>query len=487
MEENRECLKTLAAKEPIKARGTFSDRPSKVSSIQTQSDVDTKLAKTIARKLKVPFVNPMRTKVEPAAVAMLEPEMAFRRQAVPIRLIDETLVVAMLEPDQPVAIKSIEILTGLKVQPAAAPKNALSAALKKYYGNGKNAVPEAKSLRLQPVKDAAPEAESLRLPPVKDAVPKTESLRLQPVKAASVNASPEDAKSSFNISVISNKGGVGKTHLSINLAYALAETGAKVLLIDADLGNADISNKLGIFPKYHLMDFLGKKKQLQDLIVPTDFRFDLIAGSYGEFKLANLYHAQKVKFINHFKKISKKYDFALFDLGAGVSRTVMDFALAADRTVIVTTPQDLISGYACAKAAFFRFKDIEERFMEKLKDYEPQWSFSPMVVANQVNDLRQGFKLHETFKKAVEKNINAMEDRFRVELEYLGFVPDDRRSMRTAERKKKPLLLDSPHVKASQSIQHMATRFCNRGTAYDPRMKFKNPLMRFAAILSQKK
>ncbi len=130
MEENKEGLKTLATTQPKKARGTFSDRPSKVSSIQAQSDADTKIAKTIARKLKVPFVNPMRTKVEPAAVAMLEPAMAFRRQAVPIRLINETLVVAMLAPDQPVAIKSIEILTGLKVQPAAAPKNALSAALK---------------------------------------------------------------------------------------------------------------------------------------------------------------------------------------------------------------------------------------------------------------------------------------------------------------------------------------------------------------------
>jgi flagellar biosynthesis protein FlhG len=457
MEENRTGLKPLAAMQPARATGTYSDRPSKVYAFHAQSDADTKIAKALARRLHVPFVDPMRTKVEPAAVAKLEPATAFRRQAVPIRLIDDTLVVAMLAPDQPVAIKSIEILTGLKVRPAAAPKNALTAALEKYYGNGRNVAP------------------------------KVEDLRPSPAKAVSKNVSQENKKPSFNLSIISNKGGVGKTHLSINLAYALAETGAKVLLLDADLGNADISNKLGIFPQYHLMDFLEKKKQLRELIVPTDFRFDLIAGSYGEFKLANLYHAQKVKFINHFKKISKDYEFALFDLGAGVSRTVLDFALAANRTVIVTTPQDLISGYACIKAVFFRFKEIEERFMEKLKDYEPQWTFSPMIVANQVSDLHQGFELHQTIKKTVDKKINAMEDRFSVELEYLGFVPDDRRSMRTAERKRKPLLLTSPHVKASQIIQHMSTRFCNPKTSYDPKMKFKNPLTRFAAILSQKK
>jgi flagellar biosynthesis protein FlhG len=457
MKEHSAGLKNPDAVQPMKARGMSPDSPSKVYPIHPQSDTEAKKAKTIARRLKIPFVNPMRTKVEPAAVAMLEPEMAFRRQAVPIRLMDDTLLVAMLAPEQPVAIKSIEILTGLKVQPAAAPKNAISAALEKYYGKGK------------------------------DAAFKTENLPAPLAKVIPENVSQEEKRPSYNLSIISNKGGVGKTHLSINLACALGGTGARVLLIDADLGNADISNKLGIFPQTNLMDFLEKKKQLQDLIVPTDFHFDLIAGSYGEFKLANLYHAQKVKFINHFKKISKNYDYALFDLGAGISRTVMDFALAADQTIIVTTPQDLISGYACVKAVFSRFKEIEERFMEKLTGYEPQWTFSPMVVANQVSDLHQGFELHETINKTVYENINALEEKFSVKLEYLGFVPDDRRSMRTAERKKRPLLLESPHVRASQIIRHMSTRFCNRETNYDPRVKFTHSFKRFAAILSHKK
>jgi len=226
---------------------------------------------------------------------------------------------------------------------------------------------------------------------------------------------------------------------------------------------------------------------MQDLIVTTKFGFDLIAGSYGEFKLANLYHAQKVKFINHFKKISKNYDFALFDLGAGISRTVMDFALAADQTVIVTTPQDLISGYACTKAGFSRFKEIEERFLEKLTNYEPQWTFSPMIIANQVSDLRQGLELFETVKRTADQNINSTEGRFRVKLEYLGAVPYDKSSMRLAEEKRKPLLLVSPRIKASQSMQHMSTRFCDQEKDYNPKMKRRNPLKRFAAILSQKK
>jgi flagellar biosynthesis protein FlhG len=286
--------------------------------------------------------------------------------------------------------------------------------------------------------------------------------------------------------VISNKGGVGKTHLSINTAYCLAKKGARVLLIDADLGNADVSNKLGIFPKSHLMDFLENRKKMDELLFRTKYGFDLIASSYGEFKLANLYYAQKVKFIKHFRKISQRYEFAIFDLGAGISRMVMDFALAADHTLIVTTPQDFISGYACTKAGFSRFKEIEERLAKKVSNYESQLTFTPMMVINQVSNLRQGFKLFNTLTKAANEKINSREGKFRIKVEYLGAIPYERSAVRAAEMKKKPLLLAAPRVKAAQSIQHMSTRFFDPDATYDPKVKFKKPLARFAAILSQK-
>ena len=421
-----------------------------------RSENDTKIAKKKAQRLKVPFVDPLRAAIEPSALSLLAPEMAIRRQALPIRVVDNFLLVAMMKPEEPVAIKSLELLTGFKVRPAVAPKNSLSTALKKYYGNG-----YGKKLA------------------VKDRQPKT-------TRKTIAKTTKGDTSEPCTISVISNKGGVGKTHLSINMAYSLAKKGARVLLIDADLGNADVSNKLGTFPKYHLMDFLENKKKMDELLSGTKYGFDLIASSYGEFKLANLYYAQKVKFINHFRKISQRYEFAIFDLGAGISRMVMDFALAADHTIIVTTPQDFISGYACTKAGFSRFKEIEERLEEKFPNYQPRWTFSPMLVINQASNLRQGFKLFDTLAKAANEKINSREGKFRIEPEYLGAIPYERAALRTAEMKKKPLLLAAPRVKAAQSIQHMSTRFFHPEATYDPRVKFKQPLARFAAILSQK-
>jgi flagellar biosynthesis protein FlhG len=421
-----------------------------------RSEIDTKIAKKKAQRLKVPFVDPLRAAIEPSALSVLEPEMAIRRQALPIRVVDNFLLVAMMTPEEPVAIKSLELLTGFKIRPAVAPINSLSIALKKYYENGYGREPGAK--------------------------------KRQPETTRKTNArTPKgDTSEPCIISVISNKGGVGKTHLSINTAYSLAKKGARVLLIDADLGNADVSNKLGIFPKSHLMDFLENRKKMDELLFRTKYGFDLIASSYGEFKLANLYYAQKVKFINHFRKISQRYEFAIFDLGAGISRMVMDFALAADHTIIVTTPQDFISGYACTKAGFSRFKEIEERLEEKFPNYQPRWTFSPMLVINQASNLRQGFKLFDTLKKAANEKINSREGKFRIEPEYLGAIPYERAALRTAEMKKRPLLLVAPRVKAAQSIQHMSTRFFHPEVTYDPRVKFKQPLARFAAILSQK-
>lgn len=430
---------------------SFPGSPARGYTLASRPDTETQQAKETAQKLNIPFVDPLSASIEPAALALLDRDVAERRQVVPIRLVNDILLVAMASPEEQIAVRSLELLTGHRIRAAAAPRSSIFAALHVAYS---------------------------KHPAV--GLPKGPRHRPSP-------ADLEEKKRAFNISVISNKGGVGKTHFSINVAYALASTGAKTLLIDADLGSADISNKLGIFPEHHLMDFLQKNQNMQDLVTRTEFGFDLICGTYGEFKLANLYYTQKVKFIKHFKRVAEDYDFAVLDLGAGIARTVLDFALGADQTVIVTTPQDLISGYACAKASFVRFKELEQKLEEKLPGYQPRLTFCPSLVLNQVADMAQGAKLYHTISRTADENININEGRFSLRPEYLGAIPYDKESLRNTEGKKKPLLANLPYIKASQCIKHMSKKFRDPDDPYNPKVTFKHSFRRFMAILSQKK
>jgi flagellar biosynthesis protein FlhG len=419
----------------------------------SKADSETQIAKATAKKLRIPFVDPLRARIEPGAVGLLDPQIAVRRQVLPIRRVGDTLLVAMASPEQSIAVRSLEILTGCRVRPAAAPKSSLASVLRHVYE--------------QPAKGAS----------------KVE----QEVLEAIQDKRAEDIKTcALSVSVISSKGGVGKTHLSINLAYTLAKSQGKVLLIDTDLGNADLSTKLGIFPDAHLLDFLAKDRQMKDLVVKTRFNFDLICGTYGNFELANLNHAQKMRFIRHFKVVSQMYDTAVFDLGAGIARTVMDFALGVDHTVIVTTPKDVISGYACAKAAFFRFKQIEERLEGKLPGYKAELTFSPMLVVNQVDNLKQGVKIYDNLQRIADKNINSGEARFRMRPQYLGSIPYDRETFRKAEGKRSPFVSAVPYAKASQCVRRMSTKFGSPDVSNDPKVKPRHPFKRFFAVLSQR-
>ena len=166
----------------------MSEQTSKVVSIPGRSENDTVIAKKKAQRLKVPFVDPLRADIEPSALSLLAPEMAVRRQALPIRVVDNYLLVAMMTPEEPVAIKSLELLTGFKVRPAVAPKNSLFIALKRYYGNRYAGEPG--------VKNRQPETTQ-----------KTIAKITQKTVAKTTKA---DRSGPCTISVISNKGGVGK-------------------------------------------------------------------------------------------------------------------------------------------------------------------------------------------------------------------------------------------------------------------------------------
>jgi len=393
--------------------------------------------RTLARKSGMPYIDISRETPDPRCLRLLKGTFAKSCNSLPVRFLGDGVLVAISDPDQKDLIEALSTHMGRKVYPALAEVEAIRKAIEISYPNH------------------GQEDEAC-------------------VK--------ENGRPSRIISIISNKGGVGKTHIAMNIAKTLGSSGRKVLLIDADLGNADISNKLALFPEYTLYDFMLGDVELESMVEHTPLGFDLIAGSSGEFKLANINYVQRSKFIRGFRKVSAGYDYAIFDLSAGISSTVLDFALASDEVIIITTPQDIIAGYACIKASFQHFKSIEEKLLDKVEFYKPRKVYTPWVVMNQIASLNQGIFLFNRICQTGDERINNLESLFCVKPEYLGGVLYDKEGIRAAEAQRKPITLVNSKSKASQCMAYLGKILTEPPELRTYNQELKSGLGRFAMI-----
>ncbi|GAB4257818.1 MinD/ParA family protein [Thermincola ferriacetica] len=162
---------------------------------------------------------------------------------------------------------------------------------------------------------------------------------LEPLKTKSSQKSKGTGKKTRIIAVTSGKGGVGKTNFTINFALSLMAYGQKVIVLDADLGLANIDVILGISPKYNLYHVLKGEKTIQEIIVPGPQGLQIIAGGSGIQELANLRRWQVEQFIAKLGELEGLADILIIDTAAGLSRNVMSFVLAADEVIVITTPE----------------------------------------------------------------------------------------------------------------------------------------------------
>ncbi len=153
------------------------------------------------------------------------------------------------------------------------------------------------------------------------------------------------------------KGGVGKSVIAANLAAALAATGRRTALVDADLGGANLHTLLGVpSPQRGLADFIARRAEtLDEVMVPTPVdHLWLLSGARALLEAANPHHSQKEKILRHL--VMMPADVVVIDLGAGSAFNVLDFFLVADRGVLVLVPEatSVENGYHFLKAAFYR-------------------------------------------------------------------------------------------------------------------------------------
>lgn len=253
-----------------------------------------------------------------------------------------------------------------------------------------------------------------------------------------VTSNNNNTKDTRIICVTSGKGGVGKTNFTINLGIELTKLNNRVVIIDADLGLANIDVILGTVPKYTLLDVIHNNKSIDDVIMngPNDIK--IISGGSGVLELVDMPLVSIQQLIEKFNSISNYADIILIDTGAGLSNSVLSFVLSSQEIIVVTTPEptSITDAYAMIKTINLRDKN------KKIK-----------VIVNRVENITEG-------NIAFEKLNNASKRFLSMDLDKLGYVFDDNVVSKSV-KKQSPFTIEYPNGIASKNIKNIAIKLTN--------------------------
>ena len=241
----------------------------------------------------------------------------------------------------------------------------------------------------------------------------------------------------ISLAVLSGKGGVGKSNLALNICYALNQMGYPVLLIDCDMGLANMDVLLGIAPQQHMQDILVSNRDPAEVLVPIGnaggARLDLMPANSGMAEFAELDVAARTILREKINPLASGYDFVCLDIGAGISGTATGFAAMTALRIIVVTPEptSLTDSYAMIKVLSSR---------HKVQDF--------YVLVNQVESPAEGKQTYNRLSAVCKRFLGFAPA-------YLGEVRSDR-IVTEAVRKQKPFIQLAPLSPASVDCMALA-------------------------------
>jgi flagellar biosynthesis protein FlhG len=262
-----------------------------------------------------------------------------------------------------------------------------------------------------------------------------------PSAAAAGSAAAGAGKGARITAVTSGKGGVGKTFVTANLAAALARRGERVLVLDADLGLANLDVVLNLYSRLTLHDVFTGRTPLDDAILPAPGGFSVLLAGSGLVEYSRMTPEVRDKLLEVIARVRPRYDHVLLDTGAGISDVVLFTVSLADEVLIVATPEptSLADAYATVKVL------------------ASTQSARPMrLLVNQTQKSGEGRAVRSQLQQVVDRFVNANLPQ-PVKLDHIGDVPQDTAVRETVQRRQ--LLLETlPGSAAAQALVAAAAR-----------------------------
>jgi len=240
-------------------------------------------------------------------------------------------------------------------------------------------------------------------------------------------------------SVTSGKGGVGKTNIAVNLALCLVKAGKHTLLLDADLGLANVDVLLGLTPQKNLSHLFHDGATLADILCPTPYGFSILPASSGMSDMLTLHTGQKLELLEAVDDLESTIDCMIVDTGAGISDNVLYFNLAAQYRLVVLTPEptSLTDAYALIKV--LKLNHGVEHFK---------------ILVNMASDTRTAKDMFLRLHQACDHFLSG------VSLDFVGSIPRDP-AMRKAVIDQRPVCDTEPGGPACCALQAISTTIQN--------------------------
>ncbi len=235
------------------------------------------------------------------------------------------------------------------------------------------------------------------------------------------------------IAVTGGKGGVGKTSVAVNLATGLASAGRRVVLLDGDLGLANVDVLLGLSPRYTLAHVLSGERTLDEILVTAKQGFQIVPAASGAADLAGMGGAGHLGLVQAFSGLAARLDVLIIDTAAGIAPGVLQFSQAAQHVLVVVTdePASLTDAYALIKVL------SRDHGVTRFR-----------VVANMSRAVGEGETLFKKLERVTTRFLDVL-------LEYAGDIPDDEH-MRRAIRVQRPVLDVHPASPSGRAFKKLA-------------------------------